>query len=516
MTPRSTRAAGSKGTVLVLGATGYVGGRLVPALLGEGRRVRVLARDPSRLAGRTWERRVEVFRGDVLRPETLPPAFDGIDTIYYLVHSMGGGADFHARDLQAARNVGNAAQAAGVSRIVYLGGLGLRSAALSEHLRSRQETGDVLRGAGIPVTELRAAVIVGSGSVSFEMIRYLTERLPVMICPHWVFRRIQPIAIRDVIAYLVAALERPESTSRVIEIGGADVVTYGEMMTGFARARGLHRLLIPVPVLTPRLSSYWVHLVTPIPTRIARPLIEGLRTEVVVRNDSARALFPEIRPMGYAEALDRALAKLSAAEIETAWSDALASSAGGARPPKTLTDTQGMIAERRRRHVAASPAQTFSVVMRLGGETGWLFADPLWRLRGLIDRVAGGPGFRRGRRDPTHLRAGDAVDFWRVERLVPDTHLLLRAEMRLPGAAWLQFDVVPASGGEADFTQTAWFAPRGLSGFVYWYALYPIHTVIFSGLVRSIARTAERRAPLPLLPRRMPRRRMRTEPARDA
>ncbi len=481
--------------ILVTGATGYVGGRLVPRLLEAGHRVRVLVRDPARLAGRPWLRRVEVARGDVLAPETLRSAMHGVTAAYYLVHSMGDTAEFHDRDLAAARNFAAAARAAGVARIVYLGGLGDPAAGLSHHLRSRQATGDALREGGVPVTELRAAVIVGSGSLSFEMIRYLTERLPVMVCPRWVYQRVQPIAIRDVLAYLVAALEVPGSAGEVLEIGGADVVTYRDMMLGYARLRGLKRWLVPVPALTPRLSSHWVHWMTPIPAGIARPLIEGLRNEVVVRDDAARQLFPGIRPLSYLEGLALALATLDRGEIETAWSDALSTSQGDA-PPVLLSTQEGMIIERRQLAVDLPREALFRSFCGLGGARGWLYADWAWRLRGILDRLAGGVGFRRGRRDPDALRAGDALDFWRVEAVEEPGLLRLRAEMKVPGRAWLQFDTRPAPGG-ALLVQTAYFAPRGLLGLLYWYVLYPIHAAIFANLVRKVAERARGLVPAP-------------------
>jgi len=476
--------------VLVTGATGYIGGRLAPRLLEAGYRVRVLARDPSRLQGREWLYQVEVARGDVLKAETLPAAMAGVDVAYYLVHSMSDTADFHQRDLAAARNFAEAARAAGVQRIIYLGGLGDPNADLSHHLRSRQATGQALREAGVPVTEFRAAVVVGSGSVSFEMIRYLTERIPVMICPRWVYTRAQPISIRNVLDYFVAALNTPESVGRIIEIGGTDVLTYGEMMIGYAEVRGLRRWLLPVPVLTPRLSSYWVHLVTPIPAAIARPLIQGLRNEVVVRDDSARQLFPDVEPIDYRTAVRHALADLDAGSVETAWSDALVTSQGDAAPVALATQ-QGMIIEQRRRIVTAPADQVYVVFAGLGDRRGWLYANWAWRLRGVIDRLVGGVGLRRGRRDPNDVRVGDAVDFWRVEEVVSERKLRLRAEMKAPGRAWLQFEAQPQSDGRTVLLQTAFFAPKGLFGLLYWYLLYPIHRLIFSGMIRRIAQRAE-------------------------
>lgn len=470
---------------LVTGATGYVGGRLVPRLLAAGRRVRVLARDPARLAGRPWAGEVEIARGDVHDPVTLGPALAGIEVAYYLVHSMGDHGAFADRDREAARAFGEAARAAGVRRIVYLGGLGASDSGLSDHLRSRQETGDALRSAGVPVTELRAAVIVGSGSISFEMIRWLVERLPVMICPRWVFQRIQPIAVHDVLSYLVEAPQVPEAADRVVEIGGADVLTYREMMLGYAAKRGLRRYLVPVPVLTPRLSSHWVRWMTPVPASIARPLVEGLRNEVVVRDDSARRLFPGIHPLTYAQALDRALERLERGEVETAWSDSLSSSPRDV-PDVKLTVVEGMIIERRAVQVDLPPERLFRAFTGLGGERGWLYMDWAWEIRGVLDQLVGGPGFRRGRRDPDNLRAGDALDFWRVEAVDPGRLLRLRAEMKVPGRAWLEFEALPREGG-TQLIQTAFFAPRGLAGHLYWYALYPVHAAIFRNLVRRVA-----------------------------
>ena len=478
--------------ILVTGATGYIGGRLIPQLLKAGCRVRALVRDPSRLQGRPWISSVEVATGDILAPDTLVPAMAGVDVAYYLVHSMRGHKDFHQRDVTAARNFGAAARAQQVKRIIYLGGLGDPESDLSDHLRSRQITGEALRGSGIPVTEFRAGVIVGSGSISFEMIRYLTERLPVMISPQWVYTRIQPIGISDTLDYLVASLTTPESEGQIVEIGGKDVITYREMMLGYARVRGLRRLLIPVPVLTPRLSSYWVHWMTPIPSDIARPLIEGLRNEVIVRDSCARDLFPSIQPLGYEAVVRNALQSLQASDVETSWSDALVSSVPD-RTPTILTTHEGMFIEQRQQVVMASPATTLRAVSRIGGERGWPSLNWTWRLRGAMDRLVGGVGFRRGRRHAEELRVGDALDFWRVEAVEPEL-LRLRAEMKVPGLAWLQFRVEPTEDGNTTLIQTAFFAPKGLFGFLYWYALYPIHGLVFSRLIRNLAQQAEQLA----------------------
>lgn len=475
--------------ILVTGATGYVGGRLVTRLLEAGYRVRCLVRDLSRLQGRAWLDQVELAAGDLLQIDSLAAAMRDVDALYYLVHSMGGGSDFLERDLQAARNCARAAREGGVGRIIYLGGLGDPQADLSPHLRSRQETGEALREAGVPVTEFRAAVVVGSGSLSFEMIRYLTERLPVMICPKWVFTRIQPIAIRNVLDYLVAALSCPESEGRTIEIGGRDILTYSAMMTGYAQVRGLKRRLIAVPVLTPRLSSYWVHLVTPIPASIAQPLIKGLGNEVIVRDQSALELFPEIRLLDYETAVRLALRRMGARGVETAWSGALTSSQGG-RTPRALISREGMIIEQRQRLVPVAPDAVYRSFSRLGGGRGWLYMDWAWQLRGMVDRIFGGVGMRRGRRDPEELRVGDTLDFWRVEMVEPGRVIRLRAEMLVPGRAWLEFEVRADPGGQTLLLQTALFEPKGLSGLLYWHALYPVHGLIFSGLIRKIAQHA--------------------------
>lgn len=478
--------------VLVTGATGYVGGRLVPRLLAAGYRVRVLVRDPRRLQGRPWLSGVEVVQGDALAPDTLAAALSGVRVAYYLIHSLRGGAGFRRRDVEAARHFADAAAVAGVQRLIYLGGLGDPAAPLSPHLRSRQQTGDALRAAGVPVTEFRAAVIVGAGSASFEVVRYLSERLPVMICPRWVFSRVQPIAIGDVLDYLAAALEAPASAGRIIEIGGADVLTYGAMLLGYARARGLRRWLVPVPVLTPRLSSYWVHWVTPIPAAIAAPLIEGLHNDVLVCDASARQLFPQLQPVGYQAAVATALAQLEAGQVGTTWSDAVSTShgAGGAA---VLTAEDGLIIERRRRVVRAAPAAVYGAFTQLGGAQGWLYAPALWRLRGLLDRLVGGVGLRRGRRHPTEVRVGEALDFWRIEAVEPGHLLRLRAEMKLPGRAWLQFEAAPLSAGRSELVQTALFAPKGVWGLLYWYGLSPLHRLIFAGLLAGLARRAEAR-----------------------
>ncbi|HEY5753360.1 MAG TPA: SDR family oxidoreductase, partial [Chthoniobacterales bacterium] len=476
--------------VLVTGATGYIGGRIVPRLLSAGYRVRCLVRDASRVQGRPWRDDVELIEGDVLQPETLAAAVSDVAVAYYLVHSLGAGSDFPERDVQAAESFGVAAREAGVGRIIYLGGLGDPRTQLSAHLRSRHDTGDALRKSSVPVTEFRAGVIVGSGSLSFEMIRYLAERVPVMICPRWVYTPVQPIAIRNVLDYLIAALSVPASTGEIVEIGGADVVTYGEMLTIYAEVRGLRRWLLPVPVLTPRLSSWWVHFITPIPAAIARPLIDGLQNEVVVRDNRARQLFPTIDLLDYRTAVKFALDKLNSGAVETAWSDAL-SATWRSTPPVTLTTREGMILEHRQMIVDAPAELIFRAFTSLGGTRGWLYMNWAWRVRGAVDRIVGGVGLRRGRRDAKDVRVGDALDFWRVEAIEAGRLIRLRAEMKVPGKAWLEFEVRPESGDlRSLLSQTAVFAPKGISGLAYWYLLYPVHALIFRGLIRRISSLA--------------------------
>ena len=481
----------SNDVVLVTGATGYIGGRLVPRLLDAGRRVRILARDPGRLEGREWLDQVEIFTGDVLVPSTLVDAMDGVAKAYYMVHSMVGGTGFHQRDIEGARNFGFAAKAAGVSHIIYLGGLGDSDSDLSKHLTSRQQIGEILRQSNVPVTEFRAAVVVGAGSISFEIVRSLVERLPVMICPSWLQTRIQPIAINDLLDYLVSVLDVPESIGKIIEVGGANVLTYGQMMLGYARVRGLRRWLISVPVLTPCLSSYWVHWITPIPSTIVRPLVEGLRNEVIVRESIAKTIFPKIVPMDYSAAVDRTLKDLELGRTETAWSDALWKRTE-AIMPLNLVAQSGLIVEQRTRIVFASAELVYKCFAGIGNGRGWYYATIFWKLRGLFDRLLGGVGLRRGRRHPDDLRVGDALDFLRVEAVEPNRMLRLRAEMKLPGKAWLQFRTTTQSDGTVLLEQKAIFAPKGLLGLLYWYALYPIHRWIFDGLIRQISRRAER------------------------
>ena len=482
-------------TVLVTGATGYIGGRLVPRLVEEGHRVRVLVRSESRARSRAWSEQVDVVVGDALSPQALSKALTGVDTAYYLIHSMSKRANFHELDVGIARTFGQEARKAGVRRIIYLGGLGDPNAKLSHHLRSRQETGEALREGGVSVTEFRAAVVIGSGSISFEMIRCLVERLPIMVCPKWIYSRIQPIAVDDLLEYLVSAVNVPESAGLTIEIGGKDVTTYRGLMLGYAEARGLRRLMLPVPVLTPRLSSYWVHWMTPIPATIAAPLVEGLRNDVVVTNANrlADTLFPNIRPLGFASAIRSVTRDLDEGRMDTSWSDAGGAAAELERPVR-LESRQGMIVERRLHRVAAPARDVYRVFTGIGAKRGWYFANWAWRFRGTVDRLLGGAGLRRGRRHPDDLRVGDALDCWRVEDLEADRLLRLKAEMKLPGRAWLQFEVRETQDGATRLEQTSAFSPKGLAGLAYWYGLYPLHSWIFGGLAKAIARRAEHQA----------------------
>jgi uncharacterized protein YbjT (DUF2867 family) len=410
----------------------------------------------------------------------------GVHTAYYLVHSMGSTTLFETADRQAAHHFAAAARQAGVQRLIYLGGLGDRQGNLSPHLRSRQEVGDILRQSGVPVIEFRSSIVIGSGSLSFEIIRALVERLPVMITPRWVSMPTQPIAIEDVIAYLLAALDLPGRDSRVFEIGGADQVCYGDIMREYARQRGLRRLLVSVPVLTPRLSSLWLGLVTPVYARIGRQLIDSLRNPTVVQDLTARTVFA-LRPMGVRQAIARALCNEDQEYAATRWSDAL--STAGSRPSRGGVRFGTRLVNSRVAHVNTSPALAFRPICRIGGTTGWYYANWLWRLRGFIDLLVGGVGPRRGRRDPTWLVPGDTVDFWRVEAFAPDRRLRLVAEMKLPGRAWLEFEV-EGNATTSQIRQTAIFDPVGLWGQLYWYALYPLHNLVFAGMLRHIARAS--------------------------
>lgn len=470
----------SAARVLLTGATGYVGGRLLPGLEARGLGLRCLARRPQVLTGRVGPG-TEVVGGDVFDGESLARAMAGIHTAYYLVHSMEAGPAYAELDNRAAELFGRCAHQAGVRRIIYLGGLASTGEVLSRHLRSRLETGERLCASGVPVVEFRASIVIGSGSLSFEVIRSLVERLPIMVWPRWVRTLAQPIAIDDLVAYLLAALDLPDSDgSQVYEIGGGDTASYGELMREYARQRGLRRLMIPVPFLTPGLSSKWLGLVTPVYARVGRELIHGVRNPTIVRDARARQVFP-IRPMDHRAAMARALAE----PAQSSWIDAR--SVAPKVPGTPGISTGRRLVDRREVLVDASPAAAFAPIQRLGGANGWYFGNLLWRLRGWIDLLLGGVGLRRGRRHPVQLRTGDALDFWRVESFEPDKRLRLAAEMRLPGMAWLEFEVTPVEGG-CRIRQEALFIPSGVGGLAYWYLLLPIHWVIFGGMLRGVAR----------------------------
>jgi len=470
--------------ILLTGGTGYVGGRLLQALENNGYRVRCVARRPQALRGRAGVN-TEVVLGDCLRPESLNAALVGVHTAYYLVHSMGSGESFEAQDRQAADNFAQAARQANVQRIIYLGGLG--EGVLSPHLQSRQEVGKALASTGLDVIEFRASIVIGSGSLSFEIIRALVERLPVMICPAWVSIGAQPIGIEDLVSYLVEALELPESDRRIIEIGGADRVSYEEIMREYARQRSLRRFLISVPVLTPRLSSLWLGLVTPVYARIGRKLIDSIRNPTVVRDPIALKLFA-VRPKGIREIIARAIVNEDREFAATKWSDAWSSRGaesnwGGVRFGNRIVDSREI-------SVPCSTERAFQPIRRIGGATGWYYGDWLWQLRGFVDLLLGGVGVRRGRRDAEMLQVGDALDFWRVEAFEPNARLLLAAEMKLPGRAWLEF-TVEDKGTSTLIRQTAIFDPVGVGGLMYWYVLYPVHKLMFGRMLHAIAEACQ-------------------------
>ncbi|MCG5464553.1 SDR family oxidoreductase [Micromonospora sp. MED01] len=481
---------------LVTGATGYIGGRLTPLLLADGHTVRCLARKAVRLRDVPWASAAEIVEGDLSRPETLAAAFADVDVAYFLVHSLGR-SDFEAADRTAATNFAAAARAAGVRRIVYLGGPEPASDAEvpSPHLRSRAEVGRILLESGVPTAVLRAAVIIGSGSASFEMLRYLTERLPAMVTPRWVGNRIQPIAVRDVLHYLAGCADLPAEVNRGFDVGGPDVLTFREMMQRYARVAGLRqRIIVPVRPLTPSLSSHWVGLITPVPNKIARPLVESLIHEAVAHEHDIARYVPDPSDglTGFDEAVALALAKVRDAQVETRWSNASGPDAP-AEPLPTDPVWSGGTAytDVRERVVDAPPAALWRVVEGVGGEHGWYSFPLAWSIRGWLDRLVGGVGLRRGRRDPHRLQVGEALDFWRVEEIVPGELLRLRAEMRLPGRAWLEMRVLPADDGRSRYQQRAVFLPRGLPGHAYWKSVAPFHAVVFGGMARNIARNAE-------------------------
>lgn len=484
--------------VLVTGATGYIGGRLTPRLLAAGHRVRVLVRSPDKLRDVPWASGVEIVRGDLGDAGSLREAFSGIDVVYYLVHSMGNGTEFIDTERRGAQNVVAAARAAGVARIVYLSGLHPAATELSTHLRSRTQVGRILIDSGIPTMVLQAGVVIGSGSASFEMIRHLTNRLPVMITPKWVNNRIQPIAVRDVLYYLIAAAQAPLPHSRTYDIGGPDVMRYGDMMKIYAQVAGLtSRRILVLPVLTPRLAGLWIGLVTPIPPGLGRALIESLHNDAVMTEHDIDDLIPP-PPDGltpYREAVRLALGRIERGEVETTWANASPVGAPSDPLPSDPDWAGEVICTDERSQTCVADATTlWQVIESIGGENGWYSFPLAWAIRGWLDKLVGGVGLSRGRRDARRLQTGDALDFWRVERIERGTLLRLRAEMRAPGGAWLEWRVHSAGPHISRLDQRAIFFPRGIAGRLYWYAILPFHGIIFKGMVNNITGTATHRA----------------------
>ncbi|HNW43312.1 MAG TPA: DUF2867 domain-containing protein [Elusimicrobiales bacterium] len=475
-------------TVLVTGPTGYIGGRLIPRLLAKGYAVRCLARHPERLAGRPWAGSVKIIQGDVYKDEGLAEALAGADAAYYLVHSMADTPGFESMEEISAYNFAKAAGAAGCGRIVYLGGPGQDCAALSPHLTSRHRVGAILRTSGRPVTEFRAAMIVGSGSVSFELIRYLVERMPVIPTCRCLQTRSRPLAVRDALFYLIDCLEKPEAAGRIIEIGGATSHRYQDLLRIYADIRGLRRWFITLPQWNMDFCSAMAALITPVPRIFARPLMESLRCEVTCDTAEASRIFPDIKPLDYATAVKYALIRLSENAVETSWTAAYTPSYARAF---TFEDREGLIRTAHVLDIAAPAAAVFRVFSGLGGTRGWLFGQWLWDLKALQDRLVGGIGMRRGRRHPDIIHQGEALDSWRVERVIEDYMLLLRAEMRLPGKGWLQFEAAPRGAAACTLRLTAYFEPHGLFGSLYWYSLYPVHAWMFRGLALEISRRAK-------------------------
>lgn len=480
---------------VVTGATGYIGGRLVPQLLKAGHRVRCVVRNPDKLRDVPWRAQVEVASADLLDADSLQPALEGGDVLYYLVHSLST-SGFTEVDRRAATNAAEAADAAGIRRIIYLGGVHPDDpAGLSEHLGSRAEVGDILMRSAVPTIALQAAVIIGSGSASFEMLRYLTERLPVMVTPTWVRNRVQPIAVRDVLHYLVRAADMPGELNRSFDVGGPEILTYAEMMQRYARVAELpRRRMLPVGVLTPKLSSHWINIVTPVPRRIGAPLIESLVHEAVCsENDIASYIDePEGGLTGYDEAVRLALVKTRKAAVETRWSDASPAEAPSDPLPSDPQWAGGSAyTDIRERETTVAPSGVWPVIAGIGGQNGWYSFPLAWAVRGWADRLLGGVGLRRGRRDAHQLRVGEALDWWRVEELEDGRLLRLRAEMKVPGLAWLELSVRPRTGGGSVYRQRAVFVPRGLAGQVYWWSVAPFHGLVFGGMARNILRAAE-------------------------
>ncbi len=476
-----------KQRIAITGATGYIGGRLAPRLLEAGYAIRCLARSPEKLKGRDWAGHsdAEIVSADMDNIDDLARQLNGCVAAYYLVHSMtSAGPEYAQRDLTLAHNFAHACKIAGVQRIIYLGGLGETGRGLSEHLTSRRDVENALASANVPLTVLRAAMIIGSGSASFEILRYLVERLPVMVTPKWVSTPCQPIAVRNVITYLVRVLSEPRTIGGIFDIGGPDVMRYREIMDIMAQELGLRkRWVIPVPILTPRLSSYWIHLVTPLAHNIAKPLAEGLKNPVVCRENRLAALIPQ-ELFGVRESIRAALVKVAEHHVETNWSMA------GRIPGDPDWAGGKVFRDAREMQINVPAAAVFQAICHVGGGHGWYAADWLWKIRGWIDRAVGGPGLRRGRRDPEKVEFGEALDFWRVVGLDRDRRLALRAEMKLPGEALLEFKIEPLDPQNCRLQQTALFHPRGLFGLLYWYTVVPLHHIVFRGMLKGIAAEA--------------------------
>ncbi len=466
--------------ILVTGATGYIASRLIPRLLEAGYRVRALARDPRRLAGRAWSADVEIVSGDVLSPQSLVPALKEVHTAYYLIHSMASGRGYTARELDGAHNFATAAEKAGVHHIIYLGGLANSNQDISPHMRSRIETGEALREGKVPVTEFRAGVIIGPGSISFEMIRFMTEQFPILPGPRWLKNRSQPIAVQNVLDYLLAALDTSNSCSKIFEIGGPDVKTYSDLMLTYARLRGLRRQLFTVPGIPAWFMAWWMDKLTPVHLPIADALIESLQNDSLVRDDSALRVFPSLQLISYEDVILSSLTQLRADLLERIWE--------GGTDLEIQLKHEGFLIDHRRMLVAAPPRAVYQVFSRLGGEKGWLFADWLWKLRGQFDKFFGGPGLR-GRGD--ELRENDPLDYYRVESLQENHLMRLRSELNAPGAGWMEWRVESTGDHGSILTQTAFFAPCGLTGFLYWHLLNPFHILVFRGVIRRIAQRAE-------------------------
>ena len=472
--------------ILVTGASGYIGGRLVPRLVAGGHHVTCLVRNSERLKV-NFRDQVEIRQGDLLDPTSLHQVMQGIDVAYYLVHSMADGVrGYIERDHLAAHHFSTAAREAGVGRIIYLGGLGESDKSISPHLEARQHVGDILRGSGVPVTEFRAAIVIGTGSMSFEMIRYLTERLPILFTPKWITTLCQPISIENVLDYLTLSLSEPQSISATFEIGGPDVLTYKDIMRGYATARRLKRALVNIPFLTTRILAIGADVVTPLPAPYLHILIEGLRSEVVVQDPRAQQVF-KLNLIPYHQAIELALERTRYGEVEMYWAGGQA----GLKPGRTQKIIEGMYIDQRRVETEVEPEAVYATFAGLGGKRGWYYANWLWQLRGFFDRLAGGVGMRRGRRSEDEIQAGDVLDGYTVEKADPGHMIRLRNDMKAPGPAWMQFEVLISRNGKTLFIQTAFFEPHGLAGLAYWYGLYPFHQIIFNGLPREIIKHSE-------------------------